>query len=234
MHRNEGNLELLSTDFTCGIKRDEKFINIENVKQRDIKHILLRKKYDSLKESDFKFKIKANTYYGDIDDEEWTKIFMLPRMLPVENRLKELQYRIIMRYVPTNYLLHKMNISNSQTCVFCRLYPETIDHIFFNCTEVKSVWLDIVSRFQDSTGLNISPTLRQFMLGMYSVRDPATTSLNIVILLMKSYILTSKYESSELNPVVFSSIARSKILLYQGKLSPDTYDILSRVFDTNN
>ena len=78
--------------------------------------------------------------YPFISDEEWKAIFLIPTLSPVENKIKDLQYKIIMRFVPTNYLLYKMKKVSSQTCRFCNLEPETIEHLYFQCIHVKDIW----------------------------------------------------------------------------------------------
>ena len=61
-----------------------------------------------------KYKIKHQLIQGFISDEEWKAIFLIPTLSPVENKIKDLQYKVIMRFVPTNYLLYKMKKVSSQ------------------------------------------------------------------------------------------------------------------------
>ena len=228
-------LDDFAKEIKCGLEVDGKFVDIGLLKQRDIKQLLLIKKYSSLKYPDFKYKIKAEIYYGHIAEEDWSQIFMLPRTLPVDNKMRELQYKIIMRYIPTNYLLHKMRIVNSQLCTFCNLYPETIDHLFFYCTEVKSTWLYVLSKFQAVTSRNICPTMKQFVLGLYKDnQDDLTKSLNVIILFMKQYIMSCRYENNSITPQGFINLCRSKVLLYKTLLGQKIYTILSHVFEVND
>ena len=86
---------------------------------------------------DFKSKIKHQLIQGFISDEEWKAIFLIPTLSPVENKIKDLHYKIIMRFVPTNYLLYKMKKVSSQTCTVCNLEPKTIEHLFFSMYSCK-------------------------------------------------------------------------------------------------
>ena len=57
--------------------------------------------------------------------------------------LKEFQYKILHRYLPTNSLLYKMKKVESNRCTFCNLYVETVKHIFYECIESKNLWFMI-------------------------------------------------------------------------------------------
>ena len=74
--------------------------------------------------------MKNESIHGIIRDDEWENIFMIPTLCPVDNKTKDLQYKIIMRFVPTNKLLYNMKKVNSQTCSFCHVETETIEHLF--------------------------------------------------------------------------------------------------------
>ena len=51
--------------------------------------------------------------------------------MSIDNKTKDLQYKIIMRFVLTKKLLYNMTKVNSQTCSFCHVETETIKHLFF-------------------------------------------------------------------------------------------------------
>ena len=73
-------------------------------------------------------------------------IFLLPTLTPVENKIKDLQYKTVMRFVPTNYLLHNMKKDSSQACIFCNFEPETMEHLYFQCIHVKDIWWYVLGR----------------------------------------------------------------------------------------
>ena len=79
---------------------------------------LAEKKLSSLKDTDFKYRIKNESIHGIITDDEWENVFMIKTLCPVDNKTKDLQYKIIMRFVPTNKLLYNMKKVNSQSCSF--------------------------------------------------------------------------------------------------------------------
>ena len=84
----------LSTD----VNLESGFINIEKVTQKHIKILLAEEKLNSLRANDYKYKIKHESVYGFLSSNEWKNIFLIPRTLPVDNKTKNLQYKIIMRF----------------------------------------------------------------------------------------------------------------------------------------
>lgn len=203
----------------CGIEVNSKFINIEDVTEKHIKQKLSIIKYSSLKDSDHKYKVKYNSIYGDIPEHEWSKIFTLIRIIPIENRWKDLQYRIIMRFIGTNYLLFKMNKVNSQNCSFCMLAPETIEHLFFECIHVKNVWIYIFDKWRRYNKCTIVPSMKLCVIGLYNhVNEYNLTdwrALNTLILLVKVYIFSCKIKEIELSRVALLNNLVHQCNLYE-------------------
>ena len=135
--------------------------------------------------------LKHESVHGFLSSNEWKNIFLLPRTLPVDNKTKDLEYKIIMRFIPTNYLLHKMGKVNSKVCSFCNIEPETIEHLFFNCIYVKNIWLYV---FQERLSLTRSchiPDVRSCVLGVNNEVEHSR-ALNTIMLLLKSFIMNCK------------------------------------------
>ena len=120
---------------------------------------------------------------------------MVPALAPVDNKSKDLQYKIIMRFTPRNHLLYKTKKISSPTCNFCNLETETVDHLFFDCTHVKDIWLFTFDELQKLTGFHFVPTLRSCILGIYDVNVENSRIINTIMLLVKMYIMKCKYET---------------------------------------
>ena len=75
---------------SAGIVVNDKFISIQKVTQRDIKNSLSKKKYSKLKELDFKFKIKANSIHGNLNDEIWKRLFLSCHQVNMNKKTKGL------------------------------------------------------------------------------------------------------------------------------------------------
>ena len=65
----------------------------------------------------------------------------------VDNKVSEMQYKILHRIIGTKYLLYKMRKVPNMTCEFCNMYIESIEHLFFYCYVVKNFWFEIMQRY---------------------------------------------------------------------------------------
>ena len=59
-----------------------------------------------------------------------------------ESRLRLLHFNIIHNTYPTNFLLKKMRIKESDKCDFCQ-EQDFLDHFFFECGRLREFWNDI-------------------------------------------------------------------------------------------
>ena len=85
----------LAKGFTRALNKESVFVGIENISQKHIK-VCLAEKISSLKEADFKYRMKNELIHGIVRDDEWENIFMIPTLCPVDNKTKDLQYKIRM------------------------------------------------------------------------------------------------------------------------------------------
>ena len=68
---------LLLTLSCSDLNKESVFVGIENISQKHIKVCLAEKKLGSLKEIDFKYRMKNESIHGIIRDDEWESIFMI-------------------------------------------------------------------------------------------------------------------------------------------------------------
>ena len=123
-------------------------------------------------------------------EQDWGSIYRLPHIITKVNKLKEFQFKIIHRYLPTNKLLKKYGITDSAGCTFCHLQSETLEHMFFECSIVRTFWLHFMEWWKSENGDKIVLRLKDILLG-YEYNQPPI-SLNQAILKAKSYIFKSK------------------------------------------
>ena len=57
-----------------------------------------------------------------------------------QTELKWFQIRLVHRIIAANVVLMHMGIKNDITCSFCRQDRDSINHIFWSCTYVRSFW----------------------------------------------------------------------------------------------
>ena len=154
---------------------------------------------------------------------------MIPTLCPVDNKTKDLQYKIIMMFILTNKLLYKINKVNSQTCSFCHMEIETVEYLFFNCVNVKDIWIYVFNELQKTTNTHFVPDLRSCILGVYDENVDNVKILNTVMLLVKMYIMNCIYDRGVLSRVAFIRILFLIMLL--GRLyENDVFVQLAQMF----
>ena len=95
---------------------------------------LRRRKTDNI----VQFEVKMADQLGIIlDAHRWKQIYWLVANIKYGNDIRWFVHQIIRGCLPTNYWLKKMRIRNCDLCTFCRGVTENVDHLFWNCSEVR-------------------------------------------------------------------------------------------------
>ena len=79
----------------------------------------------------------VNKWKSDFSDLDWDTIFAKIYSSTMDTNLRWLQYKIASRIVNTKKNLFVMKIKYGNLCSFCNAYPETIQHLFFECVNVN-------------------------------------------------------------------------------------------------
>ena len=182
-------------DLSFELKNGE-IVDVLNSNSRVIYHKIVDQKLSTTKAMN-KY---ANQY--NIPTGNWKNIFKLFRTCLKDNIIKELQYKILHKYIPTNKLLFQMGKVMSNKCSFCEMYVETIEHLFFDCTQVRNIWFDIELKLYLIEKVKISLTVSDILFG-YNISSETTFSvnnvnINTVLLYVKNYIWKCKLAGIEL------------------------------------
>ena len=181
------------------VDTDNKQVKISKVSEKDLKNSLSHTKYKLLKENDFKAKRKFDSLFGEIDDKLWHNIYSLPRRIMKDNKIIELQYKILYRYIGTNRLLYKIGKKESPRCTLCALYDESIEHLFYECNKARNLWLSVLNIWNTLFETEIELSVKDIILG-YKLTDALTDTekaLNVLILYGKQYIFDCKRSEKE-------------------------------------
>ena len=132
----------------------------------------------------------------NIPEEAWNNIYTIFRSCTKDNKIKELQYKILHRYIPTNKLLFQMGKVPTNKCTFCEMHIETIEHVFFECHVVRNIWFEVEHRLGLVEDMRIVLTVSDVLVG-YNINSNNTFSMknidiNAVLLYVKQYIWECK------------------------------------------
>ncbi len=82
-----------------------------------------------------------------------------------------------------------MKLTNSNSCTFCNIYIETIEHLFWECINVRKFWRQLEAKFYESCGYNFEI---KWVNDVWFGKLGATPVLNLEILCGKYYIYLCK------------------------------------------
>ena len=173
------------------IKNNEECLTLSKLNARNLYDILVHKKIPLSKAK------QSYCDYFNIDNtvEHWSTIYTMPRQVMYDNKIKEMQFKILHKYFPTNLLLYKMKKVNSHSCSFCFMYAEDMFHLFYNCHQVRPLWFFIENLCMEKLNIDITFKCQDIILGydLSRMHEKYIVIVNKVILYCKYYITQCKY-----------------------------------------
>ena len=119
-------------------------------------------------------------------------------------KLRSFQYRLLQRGLVTNILLEKWQIIPSRYCTFCKQEPETVEHLFVSCPEVRRLWSDLIQYLNGKYNINLKqPGAREIILNKLT-EHPKNHVVNFICLITKQFIYRQRCckEQIHINAVV--------------------------------
>ena len=104
--------------------------------------LILRKGNQILGELTDKWRNKTELEFSNF---ELQKSFHLHHTSFKDCYLKYTQFRTLHRRFFTNDKLHKMGIKPNDQCSFCKVLPDSVDHMILYCTVVQELWSKVNS-----------------------------------------------------------------------------------------
>ena len=132
-----------------------------------------------------------NKFDINVDEEIWKISYEVTQ----ESRLRELQWKILHNIYPTNILLLKMGITDTNKCPYCVNETDFIEHFFFHCQKIKILWKHIEDMYYIKFGQSVKITLIDVLIGRKknSLTKEMYTLLNHSILIGKMCISKFRY-----------------------------------------
>lgn len=146
-----------------------------------------------------KWSLKLNI---SITQEEFLNCFERIYSLVLDTRMCNFQYRFLHRAIFCAVMLHRWKMVDSPLCFFCKEEEkeyETIEHLFFHCTHTQEFWRMFSSWFECLTDTEINLTAENVFLCNY----PEDDFLNMLLLIAKQYIFSSRIAERLLNVYIF-------------------------------
>ena len=107
---------------------------------------------------------------------------MLPFKTTIDTKLREFQYKYIMRIIPTNTYLFKCKLAPSNLCDFCSSYTETVNHLFWECHYSQQFWSELKT-FLTNINIIVTFDLRNITFGVEGI-GLRNSLINFIIIIM--------------------------------------------------
>ena len=75
-------------------------------------------------------------------DSAVSKAFLKVKTVSSEMFIRSFQFKILNDITFTNSCLMKIGYVQDVSCTFCRVSPETVNHLFYECTRTNKFWKD--------------------------------------------------------------------------------------------
>lgn len=124
------------------------------------------------------------------------KVWATVKETTSESRLRELHWKIVHNIYPTSIMLCKMGIYTNNKCSWCTGEIDYIEHFFFECSAIQSIWRSVSERVAERFDIHIKIDVQTALLGF--IKSPGITKdavnyINLLIIIAKMCIGKFKY-----------------------------------------
>ena len=184
-------------EFHCG----EKKINPIVCKNKHFYELLVS---DKAKVSRGFAKLKED--FG-LADSAVTKAFLKVKTVSSEMFIRSFQFKILSDITFTNSRLAKIGYVQDDSCTFCRVSPETVNHLFYECTHTNQFWKDFKNFWFALSGKHVELSLQDVMIGKL---DEVSGLLNYFLTVAKWHIWTSRKRCLSPDIAAFKEVINMK------------------------
>ena len=170
---------------------EESEVAIFNTKPKYIKQIVADKWENSTEITPYACNVWHQKLGVLIDEKVW----QMPIKATNEVRLRELQWKIVHRIYPTNIILQKMKVSETNKCTYCTDTIDHLEHFFCECTFVKVLWEHLESMITGFLGKRIKLYTNNILFGIQDnvvLSEKSQNFINHLILIGKVCISIAK------------------------------------------
>ena len=146
--------------------------------------------------------IKYRNNFPMLTVEKWEHSFEYFKSILIENKVWEMQFKLLYNIIGTNKLQHKIGNKHSPNCERCQMYVENVEHLFFYCIVVKNFWYQLINKWNVNHQSEFKIDCFNVLFGIETENDN-NVNLNILIMYAKKYIYSCKMEEKEPNYVLF-------------------------------
>ena len=151
-HLKMSNYTFMTSPPTLAI--NDKVFNVLKKKSKDYYSLLLSKK------AQFPSGGLTLKHEFDLTGDELQKAYILSHSVCCEPYIRAFQYKVLNSILYTNTKLYKIGFATDDNCSFCKSYPETLSHFFFDCLYSHTFWKEFEFYFHSISKEPVSLTLK--------------------------------------------------------------------------
>ena len=132
-----------------------------------------------------------------LDQEMWSGLYQFIMTVTTSPKLRFFQYKLLNKYITTNMLQNKWDPSVSPLCSFCSSEAETKIHMIYYCKKIKILWDSLARWMKYHYKIEITFDAKIVLCNNAATRNKQF--VNLLILIMKYYIYSTKCKDEKLN-----------------------------------
>ena len=126
---------------------------------------------------------------------DWRKKFAFIYKSTKDNKSRQFSFRILHRIIMTKKELFKFRLVENEVCSLC-LRPDSIEHIFLDCTVATAFYLKAISWFNHQNDTDITLSNKQIKFNdiprLTHLTDYPRRRLHLFVIVLKQYIYACK------------------------------------------
>ena len=134
--------------------------------------------------------------------EEYCKCYNDLYRISNSTKLRDFQYRLLHKKLPSNKELHRWNIKSSPQCEFCR-ETDSINHLLYECEYIRKVWNEWEKYINDNYGVGIEVDMTTVVTNRFI--SNSKNIINGLGLILKQLIYRCKCQKVKITFAMFLS-----------------------------
>ncbi len=157
----------------------------------------------ALFQRDIAFLPYVYSYWNHLTDNIiWKKVWLIPIHYLIMNKVKEVSFKIIHGNYPAKYYFVKCKSDIDFSCSFCVSCHETVVHLFWHCSFVKTFWQNVCDFIVQNIDSHFVLLWKYVLFGILEnsrEKHNHVYMINLILLYAKFHIHKCKFSSKKKN-----------------------------------
>ena len=129
------------------------------------------------------------------DTENWSQHFAKLYSIIDDSKLLNFHFKLFHRIIFTNSRLFKCRLIETELCTFCNEQRETLLHLFYDCSHVRTFLLQLQELLRTKCNINITLAPDKWMLNQFTGTPTENDCQSMCAILAKHFIYCCKMKN---------------------------------------